>query len=87
MVSVSRWLSEQPLDWPTAHIRLIDALREYIRSDEAIGRDLLNEGQITRAEYDDGKASTDPMREMLAELEQHEIDPTLDGVIKRRKQE
>lgn len=78
--SIKRLLSERPLDWPEAHLRLIDALREYIRSDEAIGRDLLREGSITREQFDNGTILTDPMRLMLVKLERFEMDPTLHGL-------
>jgi hypothetical protein len=35
-----RWQSEQPLDWPEAVINLIDAIRDYLRTEEVVGRDL-----------------------------------------------
>lgn len=82
--SIPWWsLNDLPLHWPEAHIRLIDALRDYIRSDEAVAKDLLDEGQITRAEYDEGMAATNPMRAMLAELETHEMDPTILADLKK----
>ena len=81
--NLDRTLSEMPLNYPEAHMKLIDALRDYIRTDETIGRDLLNEGSITLKQFDAGSAALKPMREMLAELEKHEIDPTL-GLKERR---
>jgi len=77
--SIIRWLSEQPPDWPEAHLNLIDALRDYIRAEEALANDLLDEGSITREQYNEGMLSVVPMRMMLADLERHEIDPTLGG--------
>ena len=81
--SIRRWLSEQPLEWPEAYLKLIDALREYIRSDEAVARDLLNDGHITRKIYDEGMADLQPMRKMLADLEKHEINPSL-GILNKK---
>jgi hypothetical protein len=75
--NMARLADELPLDYPQAHMKLIDALRDYIRTDESIGRDLLNEGSITPAQFEAGSASLRPMREMLADLEKHEIDPSL----------
>jgi len=71
------------MDWAEAHINLIDALRTMIRVDMRLGQGLFDTGEITRAQYDAGMAEVRAMQRMLAELEQqHEIDPTLDGVIK-----
>ena len=83
--NAARWASEMPDDWPVALIKLIDALKNYIRSDEAIAKDLLQEeGGITREEYDRGMAELEPMRALLAKLEAHGISPDLHGLIKRQ---
>lgn len=83
MTNVARIFDDYPPDWPEAHVKLIDALRDYIRSDDMIGRDLFQEGSITREALEKGMAAIDPMRAMLADLEKHEINPTL-GLKRRR---
>jgi hypothetical protein len=83
LANLERHFSDMPLDYPEAHMGLIDALRNYIRTDEALARDLLNEGSITLKQYDAGNFAIQPMRLMLADLEKHEINPTL-GLKERR---
>jgi len=83
LANLERHFSDMPLDYPEAHMGLIDALRNYIRTDEAIARELLNDGSITIKQFNAGNFSIQPMRLMLADLEKHEIDPTL-GLKERR---
>ena len=52
MTSIDRVLDDLPPDYPEALMKLIDALRDFIRSEEELGRDLLREEQITRETYD-----------------------------------
>lgn len=68
-------------DWPEATINLIDALRAYIKVDQHLGRDLFQDGSITRVQYDEGMAALEPMIVMLRTLETWELDPTLDGLL------
>lgn len=74
---------EQDPDWVEAHICLIDAVRAMIRVDKTYGDELLEEGSITRKQYDVGMAEVAKMQEWLDKLEAHEIDPTLYGTIKK----
>jgi len=80
--NISRILDEMPRSWPETMVTLIDALREYIRACVNDADDMLQEGMITKEEYDAGTAMT-VERKLLAELEAHEIDPLLRGTIKR----
>ena len=73
----SRYLAELPLEYPHACVMLIDALREYIRTDEAIERDLLNDGSITMADVAKHSPHMDACRALLRDLEAHEVDPSL----------
>jgi hypothetical protein len=72
------------IDYPEAHIALIDALRDYIMVNDALGQELLQESAISRDQYEDGLRALQPMRQMLSGLEQHGIDPSLHGLISRR---
>ena len=80
MISVKRWLSELPPDWPEAWIALIDALRGYIAADQDVAEDFLREGSITREEYDKSQRHLEPLRALLNDLERHEICPHLHGI-------
>lgn len=81
MTDMRRVLDGMPLDANEAHIKLIDALRDYIRADQALMHDLLSENQITREEAMRGNWALQPMRVMLRELEAYEMDPTLHGSV------
>jgi hypothetical protein len=84
-MSGERWsLLNLPPDWPTAHLQLIDALRAYIWADESVGKELLDDRQITRDQYDEAAADREPYVKMLRELEEHGVDPSLHGLIKDR---
>jgi hypothetical protein len=73
----SRELAEMPLEYPHVYVMLVDALREYIRTDEAIERDLLNDGSITMEDVAKHKPHMDACRALLRDLEAYEIDPSL----------
>jgi hypothetical protein len=64
-----------------AHVALIDALHDYLRIHEMIGKDLLSEGQITREEFDRPWPLADKCREILSELESAEFDGSLCGLL------
>jgi hypothetical protein len=49
-INLARWLDSQPPDYAEAHINLIDALHDYIRSMDMLTQDLYDEGSITREE-------------------------------------
>jgi len=66
-------------DYPEAHLTLLDALRGYIRVDALLREELLSEGAITREQAQDDEHIR-CCRRLLAELERHEMDPTLGGV-------
>ena len=80
---LKRWRNEQGPDWPEAWINLIDALRDYVKIDRAIARDLLREKCITCAQYAEGMTKLEPIIALLERLEAHGIDPSLGGVIKK----
>jgi hypothetical protein len=71
-----------PLAYPEVYIKLLDALREYIRTEEAIERDLLSDGSITVEDVAKHKPHMDACRDLLRKLESHEIDPSLRGIRK-----
>jgi hypothetical protein len=79
---VGRWRDQHGPDYPEAMIKLIDAMRDFIRADETIGRELLQEGVITRDQFARGMAENAPLVAWLKKYEQHGIDPTLYGIIK-----
>ena len=85
MTSIDRVLDDLPPDYPEALMKLIDALRDFIRSEEELGRDLLREEQITRETYDAAQKRMEPYRIMLKDLEDREFDPTLNGYIRSRR--
>lgn len=69
-------------EWPEALIALIDALRNYLRSNDEIAEAFLREGEITREQFDKWQAERVAYVEMLQRLEVEKIDPTLEGLIK-----
>jgi len=73
---------DMPKEYPEALINLIDALHDYIQSVKGNGLDLLEGGEITRAEYEEGLANMKPYFDVLKELEDQDIDPWLRGLIK-----
>jgi hypothetical protein len=81
ITDMRRFVDSMPPDHNEAHLALIDALRDYIRAEVALARDLLEEKQITFDEVLAGNASLQPMRDMLRELEAYEMDPTLHGSV------
>jgi len=81
---LARWLDQQDPDWPEALINLIDALRTYIRVDMNIGLDLIADGTITPLQYAEGMKDIRRFEGLLAELEGHGPDPTLNGLIKEQ---
>lgn len=68
-----------PDDWPEAHIKLIDALRGYIRTVDGHVAELSDD--LTKAEHDRWRAERGALKNILTQLEQYEMDPTLDGLI------
>jgi len=79
----NRLLDEMPRAYPEVHVRLIDALREYIRSCETDGEDMLRDGSITKERYRAGMEALLKYRQILGELEKFNVDPTLHGALKR----
>jgi hypothetical protein len=79
-----RLRDELPLEYPEALVVLVDALREYLRSHDAIERDLLQDGSITLEDVARLKPHIDRCREVLRELERSEIDPSLWGMRRRK---
>lgn len=71
---------EDPLHWPEALTNLVDALRDFIDSDQAMGNSFLADGTITRGDYDRGMEKLKALRELLAELEEHAPDASLNGL-------
>jgi hypothetical protein len=85
VTSIERWLSEQPDDPATAALKLIDALRGFIRSSEEIGSDLLRDGQITAEQYRSAMRGLEQYRAILCDMERHQLDPSLHGLRDRRE--
>jgi hypothetical protein len=79
-MNMARWLDEQPPDYPEVYVKLIDALRDYIRNSDVIGLELLQEGAITKERFDEVHKEMLRFRTMLADLEAHQIDPSLHGL-------
>jgi len=81
MTAVDRWLDELGPDYPQCHVALIDALRDYIRNDEVIARDLSREGSITKEQVIANMEHIDRCRALLKELEDWSFDPSLCGLL------
>lgn len=81
-----RWLDEMPRDYTEAFVALVDALRDYIRSNESVLHDIVIDETITRDEYERALKRLEPYRAMLEEMEMHGIDPTLNGLIKHDRE-
>ena len=79
---LDRHLDNMPLHYPEALVKLIDAMRDYLRSNEMLGRELLHEEAITREQFERGMKEDAPLREWLKAHEEHELDPSLHGTIK-----
>jgi len=71
------------LDYRKCHVALVDALRNYIRCNIEMRRDWLAAGKITLEKAAKGQAHIDRFQAVLDEIEHHEFDPTLCGIIKR----
>ena len=71
---------EEPLHWPEAVTNLVDALRDFIESDSAMGATLLASGRIAQRDYEAGMMKIGALRVLLAELEGHPPDPSLNGL-------
>lgn len=85
-VKLRRHIRDLPPSYPEAVVMLVDALREYLRSEDELTKDLQLEGAITRAQADTWwKGDRKPFADMLAELEQRSFDPSLHGLIKKRR--
>jgi hypothetical protein len=78
----ANWSDEHP-DYCEAHVKLIDALRDYVAASDDIESDLRMEG-----DWDpdpDGIIHMQTVRLLLKELEAWSFDPTLGGRLKERK--
>jgi hypothetical protein len=71
---------EHPLHWPEALTNLVDALRDFIEADTAMGAAFLAAGTITQREYVAGMKKIGGLKVLLAELEGHAPDPSLNGL-------
>ena len=85
MRNIERYLDAQDPDYPTALINLIDIMRVFLRVDEELGRELLRDEAITPAQFYSGMAENEPLRKWLKKHEDHGIDPSLHGTIKREQ--
>lgn len=83
--SLERHLDGEPPIYPEALVKLIDAMREYIRSDITLAAELLHEDAITREQYDNGIAELAPLITWLKKYEDSETCPNLFGLIKEGK--
>jgi hypothetical protein len=83
-MNIARTLDDTP-DWLECHIKLIDALRDFLRADEAIGMDLLREGSITRESFEAAMLTNIPLQALLMELEAHGTDPSLNGLLRGKR--
>lgn len=77
----AQWHDDHP-DYRDAHVKLIDALRDYVMANEDIESDMRSEGDEPSAE---GLAHTQMFRSLLKELEGWSFDPTLGGRVKECK--
>ena len=80
--NAARWREQHGPDWVEAYINLIDAMRDFIKADTTIGKELFQEGAITRAQYENGIAELDQLKTLLRSYEAHGLDPSLHGAIK-----
>ena len=71
---------EEPLHWPEALTNLVDALRDFIEADSAMGATLLAAKTITQRDYAAGLKKIGGLKALLAELEGHAPDPSLNGL-------
>ena len=71
---------EHPLHWPEALTNLVDALRDFIEADSAMGADFLAAGTITQRDYVAGMRKIGALKRLLAELEDQPPDPSLNGL-------
>jgi hypothetical protein len=53
-----------------AVVRMIDTVRDYLRSNATLCSGLLVEEAITQEEYDEGMAENEPLRQWLKKQEQ-----------------
>jgi hypothetical protein len=81
---MKRWLFEQPPEYPEAVVKLIDAIRDYLRSNQQIGNDLFQEGSITKLQFDEGMEADAPLVAWLKQHEEWNVDPSLHGLIKEK---
>jgi hypothetical protein len=84
MRNIARSRDAAPPDYCTCHVTLIDALRDYVRADEAVVGDLLREDVITPKQAQAADALMQRYRLLLRELEAHEFNPSLHGFLKSR---
>jgi hypothetical protein len=70
------------LDYQTAFVNLIDALRVYLRCDEVLEQEWLREWSITREQYDAAMAETAPLAAWLKKAEGLDINLSLCGILK-----
>lgn len=77
-MDMARWLDEEGPDYAEAHVKLIDALRAYIRVNEGTRSDAIREG-ISPRKLRAGDFEMAQWRRMLARLEEFDFDPTLGG--------
>jgi hypothetical protein len=82
--NIARHLADHPAEYPSAVVKLIDAMREYLRSDETLAAELLHEEAITREDYDRGMAENAPLHDWLKKFEAWDLDPSLHGIIKEK---
>jgi hypothetical protein len=68
-------------DYPECHVRLIDALRDYIRANEQIRDDLLRDDTIAE-QLREGNERLASCRALLKDIEDFEFNPTLCGIIR-----
>jgi len=71
---------ERPLHWPEALTNLIDALRDFIEADSAMGATFLAAKIISQRDYEVGMKKIEGMKRLLAELEENDPDPSLNGL-------
>ena len=82
-MNLARWLDELGPSYPEATVALVDALRNYIRANDQLARDLLHEGQITIEEFRRPWPHMKQCRSVLRELESMSVSENLCGVLRR----